>query len=412
MSKKLAPPVKSATMDFAVSGISHVCNTFKCRAPGTTVERDAQNYFAKELGQWSDTVTMEDFTLHPAAFLGFFAIPVILGIIGSVLFYFNRFGPSLPLTIASFLLLLLAMTTVFAEFIFYRKFVDFLFPKATSENLYAVRKAEGEVKKRVIFGGHADAPWEFTYFLHGQLKVLLPMFIGAIGGGILGTILVGIYLAAGIPPIAGFWFFLTIYLLVLIPFFISVLFFVNWKVICDGANDNLSACYASMSIMKELSENDIRFEHTEVCCLITGSEEAGLRGAKAFCKKHAEELKKVDTIFVPFEVLRECEHLTVYNRDLNGTVKSDKALVDLLLAAGERIGVTMKCAAIPLGSTDAAAFSQAGLRAAGICGSKDTPQTYYHTRHDTCDNINPECIKMAIRIGLETACMFDAGELK
>ncbi len=412
MLKKIAPPVKSATMDFVVSGIGFVCNTFKRRSPGTQSERDAQDYFAKELGQWSDKVIMEDFALHPAAFLGFFSIPVFLGTIGSVVFYFNRFGPSLPLTIVSFLLLLLAMTMVFAEFIFYRKFVDFLFPKGTSENLYAVRKAEGEVEKRVIFGGHADAPWEFTYFLHGQLKALIPMFFGAIGGGILGTILVGIYLAAGIPPIAGFWFILTVYLLVLIPFFISVLFFVNWKVVCDGANDNLSACYASMSIMKELAENDIRFEHTEVCCLITGSEEAGLRGAKAFCKKHAEELKRADTIFVPFEVLRECEHLTVYNRDLNGTVKSDQALVDLLLSAGKKIGVTMKCSAIPLGSTDAAAFSQAGLRAAGICGSKDTPQTYYHTRHDTCDNINPECIKMAIQIGLETACMFDSGELK
>lgn len=147
------------------------------------------------------------------------------------------------------------------------------------------------------------------------------MFLGAIGGGIAGTILVGIYLAMGTPPITGFWLFVAIFLLALIPFFISVLFFVNWNVICDGANDNLSACSASMAIMKELAENDTRFENTEVCCLITGSEEAGLRGAKAFAKKHAKELKKVDTVFLPFEVLRETEHLTVYKRDLNGSVR-------------------------------------------------------------------------------------------
>jgi aminopeptidase YwaD len=128
-----------------------------------------------------------------------------------------------------------------------------------------------------------------------------------------------------------------------------------------------------MAIMKEMAENDFRFENTEVCCLITGSEEAGLRGAKAFCKKHAKELKKVDTVFVPFEVLRECEHLTVYKQDMNGLVRSDKALVDLLLAAGKRVGAPMKCTPIPLGSTDAAAFSQAGLRAAGICGSERYP---------------------------------------
>ena len=412
MSQKLSPAVKTSTMDFVVDGITHVCNTFKRRAPGTQSERDAQDYFAKELGQWSDKVIVEDFTLRPAAFMGFIPIAAIFGIISSVLFYCNRFGPSNKLTIVAAVLLILAAAMFFLEFLFYRRFVDFLFPKAVSKNVYAVKKPVGEVKRRIIFGGHADAAWEWTYFLHGQMKALIPAMFGSIGGMFLALIATIVYLAAGTPVIKGGWLVVAVLMLVLIPFYISIMFFVNWKVIVDGANDNLTACYASMAILKEMTENDFRFENTEVCCLITGSEEAGLRGAKAFCKKHAEELKKADTIFVPFEVLRECEHLTVYNRDLNGTVKSDKALVDLLLSAGSKLGIPLKCAAIPLGATDAAAFSQAGLRAAGICGSKDTPQTYYHTRHDTCDNINPECIKMAIRIGLETACMFDAGELK
>lgn len=408
--EKSSPSIKDSTMDFVVSGIAHVCNTFKRRAPGTQMEKDTQDYFTKELRQWSDKVTVEDFSLHPGAFMGFFSMSVILAIAGSALFFVNRWGPSLPLTIASFAMFLLGMILIYAEFFFYRKFIDFLFPKATSRNVYAVRKPKGEVKRRIIFGGHADAPWEFTYFLHGQTKVLLPSFIGGIGGGTLATIFVGIYLIMGTPPITGFWSFVSIFLLVLIPFFISFIFFVNWKVICDGANDNLSACYASMAIMKELSENDTRFENTEVCCLITGSEEAGLRGAKAFAKNHAEELKKVDTIFLPFEVLRETEHLTVYKRDLNCTVACDKPLVDFLLAAGTKVGVPLKCAPIPLGATDAAAFTQAGLRAACICGSQDKPQTYYHTRHDTCDNISPECIKKAIEIGYEAAYIFDAGE--
>lgn len=412
MPQEFAATVKPATMDFVVNGIRHVCNTFKRRSPGTKSERDAQDYFAKELGQWADDVNAEDFHLRPYAFLGFFAISVVLGIAGSVVFFFNRTAPSVLLTVISFSLLLLSMIIVLFEFILYRQFVDFLFPKGTSRSVYAVRKPAGEVKRRIIFGGHADAPWEFTYFLHGQLKALYPVLFGGIGGGILGAILVGIYLAVGVPPVTGFWSVVSVFLLTLIPFFLSVLWFVNFSVVCDGANDNLSACYASMAIMKELAENDIRFENTEVCCLITGSEEAGLRGAKAFCKKHAAELKKTDTIFIPFEVLRESEHLTVYNRDLNSTVKADKSLCDLLLAAGKKVGVPMKCAAIPLGSTDAAAFSQAGLRAAGICGSDDKPKTYYHTRLDTCDNISPACIEDAIRVGLEAARMFDAGEVK
>jgi len=412
MSQKLSPAVKPSTMDFVVDGITHVCNTFRRRAPGTQSERDAQDYFAKELKQWSDEVTVEDFTLHPAAFMGFIPVAAIFGIISSVLFFCNRFDPSFKMTLAAAILLVLAAVMFFAEFLFYRKLVDFIFPKAASKNVFAVRSPKGEVKRRIIFGGHADAAWEWTYFLHGQMKALIPAMFGSIGGMFVSLIVVCVYLAARTPPLTGIWFGIAVFLLFLIPCYIAVMFFTNWKVIVDGANDNLTACYASMAILKEMTENDFRFENTEVCCLITGSEEAGLRGAKAFCKKHAEELKAVDTVFVPFEVLRECEHLTVYKHDLNGTVKSDKALVDLLLSAGNKIGVPMKCTPIPLGSTDAAAFSQAGLRAAGICGSKDSPQKYYHTRHDTCDNINPECIEKAIQVGYETAYMFDAGELK
>jgi len=412
MSQQLSPVVKPSTMDYVVKGITHVCKTFKRRAPGTQSERDAQDYFAKELGQWSDEVIVEDFTLRPAAFMGFIPISAIFGIISAVLFYCNRFGPSFKLTLAAAILLFLAAAMFFCEFLFYRRFVDFLFPKSVSKNVYAVKKPVGEVKRRIIFGGHADAAWEWTYFLHGQMKALVPAMFGSIGGMFVALILTCIYLAVGTPPITGWWFGVSIFLLVLIPFYISIMFFVNWKVVVDGANDNLTACYASMAIIKEMAENDFRFENTEVCCLITGSEEAGLRGAKAFCRKHAKELKKVETFFIPFEVLRECEHMTVYDRDLNGLVLSNKGVADLLINAGEKVGITLKRSPIPLGSTDAAAFVQAGLHAAGICGSKDTPQKYYHTRYDTSDNISQGCIQKAIELGFEAAYIFDAEGLE
>ena len=38
--------------------------------------------------------------------------------------------------------------------------------------------------------------------------------------------------------------------------------------------------------MKYLSDNDIRFENTEVVCMLAGSEEAGLRGSKAYFDAH------------------------------------------------------------------------------------------------------------------------------
>ncbi len=46
----------------------------------------------------------------------------------------------------------------------------------------AFRKPSGEVKRRIIFGGHTDAVWEWTYSLHGGLKSLAPVMAGSIGG--------------------------------------------------------------------------------------------------------------------------------------------------------------------------------------------------------------------------------------
>ena len=56
--------------------------------------------------------------------------------------------------------------------------------------------------------------------------------------------------------------------------------FSNTKKVVDGANDNLTACYMAMAALKTLKDEGIEFENTEVCVLLTGSEEAGLRGPK------------------------------------------------------------------------------------------------------------------------------------
>lgn len=407
MKERLSPPVKAQTMAYITAGITHVCKAFKNRSPGSQSERDAQDFFAKELEPLADEVHVEEFKLHPAAFMGFIPIAALFGIAGSVMFFLNRFGPSFRMTLAVLVLVLIALLMFVFQFMLYRRFVDFLFPAAVSKNVYAVRKPSGETKRRIIFGGHADAAWEWTYSLYGQIKTLAPVIFGSIIGLFFSVIFVPAYLIAGTPEIKGFWAVISVLFLLFIPFYLGMIAFINWRVVVDGANDNLSACYASMAILKEMAENDMRFENTEVCCLITGSEEAGLRGAKAFCKKHAADLKKEDTIFIALETLRECAQLAVYNRDETGMVHNDECAADLLIAAGEKLGMKLPRAPIYPGSTDAAAFTQAGLRAIGLGGVDHNPQKYYHTRYDTCDNISPECIERAIDIAFEAACIFD-----
>lgn len=410
MKKRLSPAVESSTMTYIVEGIEHVCKTFKNRAPGTRSEREAQDFLAEELKSWADEVRVEDFKLSPKAFMGFIPIAAFFGSVASILFFLNGNGPSKFYTITAMVLLTLAFLMFLFEFVLYRQFVDFLFPRAMSKNVYAIKKPKGEVKRRIIFGGHTDAAYEWTYSLHGPIKTLAPAIGGSIGGMLISIIFVFSYFLAGMPVFNKFWTGVSIYLLVNIIFYTAISFFTNWRVIVDGANDNLSACYASMAVLKEMTERDFRFENTEVCCLLTGSEEAGLRGAKAFAKKNNKELKEVPTLFVALETLRETDHLAVYTRDNTGTVRNDESAAELLIAAGKKLDIDLPRAPVYPGSTDAAAFTQAGIRAIGLGGVNHDPQTYYHTRHDSYDNISPECIQKALEISVEAAYMYDAGE--
>ena len=41
----------------------------------------------------------------------------------------------------------------------------------------ARRAPKGEVKRRIIFGGHTDAANEWTYSLHGGIKSLAPVMV-------------------------------------------------------------------------------------------------------------------------------------------------------------------------------------------------------------------------------------------
>lgn len=66
---KLTKGASEATQKYMADGIRYVCENFKERSPGSHSERKAQKYLKNELEKWADKVEMEDFSVHPAAFM-------------------------------------------------------------------------------------------------------------------------------------------------------------------------------------------------------------------------------------------------------------------------------------------------------------------------------------------------------
>ena len=188
-------------------------------------------------------------------------------------------------------------------------------------------------------------------------------------------------------------------------------FFVNWKLVVPGANDNLTGVFASMAVLRYMAANDIRFENTEVVAVSMGCEEAGLRGAKAFAKKHANE-DNIETVFVATDTLRDFDFMGVYNKDMTGTVKLDARAAAMVKKASETAGYNLDYANVFFGSSDAAAIQQGGMNAVALAAMDPTPARYYHTRGDTAQNLDPKTVEAGIDILLETAFLFDSEGLK
>lgn len=402
-SVKNYPSALREMTNFSVRGIKKICKDVGPRPAGSEQEHEAQKLMAAELDGACDKVEIEPFDVHPGAFLGWILTDGIMMIAATVLFFFGMSAIALALC---------ALSLIFAivEFLLYKKLLDPFFPKKTSHNVVAVRKPKGEVKRRIIFSGHADSAneWRFTYY--GGSKLLVPI-IGLSFVGILLGLVLGIWaVAAGHAFSAadsGALNVMRYVFLAWIPILFTALFFENKKRPVMGANDDLTGCFISMAVVKYMQQHDIRFENTEVWVVLTGSEEAGLRGAKAFCKAHKNELSDVETVFVGLDTIRDYDFAAVYSRDLTGTVKNDSGACALVKEAAKQTGLDLPYKSVFFGATDAAAVTQAGMKAVSVAAMDPAPAKYYHTRLDTADNLDIKTVEAVLGVALETAFLFD-----
>ncbi len=394
--------------EYAVKGITKICNKIGPRKPGSPEELRAQQWMERDMKNYCDETTIEEFTLHRQGFMGFIPFTVCCGVASVFLNWFVT-------PIAAFVLCILAFVPLIFEFLMYKQFDDFLFPKQTSHNMIATRKPKGEVKQRIIMIGHSDSQFEWNLnYLLGGLQAKLFCEIPAVVGLVIQTIFALVCIIVGKGAAANtieklHWFFITFFIvsIVFIPFEISFIFFQSWTKSVPGASDNLSGCYTGMGAIKALAEAGVEFENTEIKMICSGSEEAGLRGAKAYVKAHLDELKELPTAVVALDTFRDLEDMAVYDRDLSGTVQHDWGVKNLVKNAAANCGLELEFASIYIGGCDAAAFTQKGIKATGFAAMNPDPPRYYHTRLDTPENLRPECITKGIEIMCETLCMYD-----
>lgn len=401
---------KDKAAKYMIDEITHIIKTCGKRDPGSEGEKKSCEYMAEVLKKdcGCEDVKLESYEVAPRAFYGWIYFTMTFVIAAMALFFVAP--------IISALLIIAGFAIVLIQFGVYKKLLDPLFKKKTSHNVTAIKKCTGETKRRIIFNGHPDATWEWpvNYALggvgfegHAIIAVVGALFYLVLSIVYMVTTKTLFGLADFESPIvkAALWG------LLFLPFMIGLYFMVNYRRVVDGANDNLTGCYVGIAVLKALKDEGIELENTEIGVVLTGSEEIGLRGSKAWVEAHKDEFRDVPTFFYAYDTINDPKYLMANYRDLNGTVKSDKDCADLFFEAAQAVGVPCKKGMIPPlgGAVDAAAFSQGGFRAAGVTGLNHKLERYYHTRLDSYDNMNAQGIANCFAASVKMLEMFDAG---
>lgn len=387
---------------YMIREITHVCRTMGPRSPGSAGEREAAEYMAHILRRECGCadVRMETFREHPAAFYGYFYFSMVFDVLCAVCFFLT---PWLSILFGCAALLLFLL-----QFGLYKQIIDPLFPEKESVNVTAVRSCTGVCRQRVFLNGHIDAAWEFPLnYRFGGVVFEVP--------GVMALLGVLFYLLLSVCALRGVWNWVGTaarWGLLFLPFFLLVGCTYDPHRIVDGANDDLTGCFLSIALVHEMERLGVELAHTELGVILTGSEEAGLRGAKAWCKAHADEYLDVPTYILSFDTIHDPHCLMVNVRDLNGTVHADPQLCGAFLQAAKEAGVPCRRGWVPPfgGATDSAAFTQGGFRSVGITGLNHRLEDYYHTRRDSYDNLDAAGLENCYQAAVTLLARFESAE--
>lgn len=409
-------------VDYTVKEITNVIKKYGPRESGNEACFDAEKHLKKELDQFCDETHFEEYQMAPKAFLHFTKLVSSAIILGFVICLALVFTNVISFFIAQCVFGILVAIGLFItamEFLMYKCFMDPLYKKVTGHNLVATRKPRGEVKKRIVISGHIDSAYEWRHIYYLKDKGMGPLMGGTIGGAFISLIIAIVAVIANFVDMGAFGDFMLNYSyyihIITVLFMITLFLFVDFSTISPGANDNLTGTYAAVCALRMLDMAGVEFENTEVVAMITDGEEAGLRGAKAFAKDHFDEYTSqgVETAVLCVDTLTDLDYLNVYSKDMTGTIKHDEAFSKLVLDSAKEAGYdSAEFANVFFGSSDAAAFTQAGITATCLAAMDPSPADYYHNRRDSYDRLVPEAIETGYKVVLASILNFDSKENK
>ena len=376
------------------------------RLSGSEAEKRGAEAIAHYFEQITGNVQKETFWLHPMAFIGWIPVAGILGILGAIVF---AWVPWITLIIT-----FLVLSFMIIQFIKYLSMFDFLFPRAKSQNIYSiVEPPSGEVKFTLIFSAHMDSSMEWPLNVKNPKSLRYKIFFG-IGSAVvllLLSILRTLELIIGPGFGVGFSLQWTDFLVIPIVFgFLYIVKFLSWntKRASPGAMDNLSGIAIAQTVTKYfITHPDQSPWNCRILLIGFGSEEAGLRGSRAFAKLHQNDLLKGAVWMMNIDGVGDAYSFNLLQGEIMLAEKYDEEFTAMLRTAYERAGVKYNTFWLDVGASDAISLIRLKKKAITFSAQDNSPRENYHTHLDTVDRIDPQAIEKMNEIVLDVVDQID-----
>ncbi len=406
MSNTDAPSTPQAATERALHLASRLLDTFGPRPSGSAASRQTADALQAEAASFADRAWSEDFAVHPAAFLGWIRLLVLLYIAGVALLWLHVFW-------LAALLATLGIVILVGQFFFYRELLDRFYPRQTGRNVLAALEPAGDVRGQLILSGHHDSARIFNFL--ASRPALYPW---RVTGGIAIYVLFllvcwGLTLWTAVSGATPGWATAAAALFSLLLLWVGQLWWFASSESTPGAGDNLASTAVAWEALRHLAQEKAAgrpLQHLRVVAASWDAEEAGLRGARAWVNRLA-----LPTWNLNLECLYDPAEFFLLTSDVNGTVRLSPELAGQCqrLLAGRGRDVPVKPIAFLTGGTDAGELARGGAQATTLIGmpwGNNNRSSVYHTPADVLNAVSPEAVAAAMGLAIDLAGALD-GEL-